>query len=241
MSHSHPRNTVPFFVSPLLPCPYLKGRAERKLITELSGGGAQRLYDVLSRSGFRRSHAIAYAPACPHCAACLPARIEVENFLPSRNFRRVWARNGDLVASPRAARATREQFQLFSRYVASRHGDGDMATMNERDYGYLIEETPLDTELIEFRDPTHRLLAACLVDHLGDGLSAVYSFFDPDDAARSLGSFMILWLIEETRRLKLPYVYLGYYIAESRKMSYKARFAPLALLRDGEWRILNEG
>lgn len=239
MNHGFARNTVPFFVSPLLPCPYLKGRAERKLITELAGRDAGPLYDALSRSGFRRSHAIAYAPACPNCSACIPARVDVAGFRPSRGFRRIWKRNDDLNVIPRPAKATHEQFDLFARYVASRHGDGDMANMNERDYGYLIEETPLDSHVVEFRDGTDRLLAGCLIDRLGDGLSAVYSFFDPEESTRSLGGFIILWLIEEARQHRWPYVYLGYYIAESAKMSYKARFAPLEVLRGGAWRLLD--
>ncbi len=138
------------------------------------------------------------------------------------------------------ARATAEQFQLFQRYQQARHGDGDMATMSFYDYRAMVEDTPIETFIIEFRDPDDRLVGACLTDRLGDGLSAVYSFFAPGLERRSLGTFSILWLIERAKALGLPYVYLGYWVRESRKMAYKARFKPSEILVAGTWRMLTD-
>ena len=138
------------------------------------------------------------------------------------------------------ARATAEQFQLFQRYQQARHGDGDMATMSFYDYRAMVEDTPIETFIVEFRDPDDRMVSACLADRLGDGLSAVYSFFAPALERRSLGTHAILWLIERARSLGLPYVYLGYWVPESRKMAYKSRFRPAEVLAGGAWRMLTE-
>jgi arginyl-tRNA--protein-N-Asp/Glu arginylyltransferase len=224
-----------FFATSALACPYVPGRAERKLIVELAGPTPADFYDSLSRAGFRRSHRFAYRPACRACNSCVPVRIAVEGFADSRSTRRVRNLNRDLVATTVAARATIEQFRLFAAYQRSRHGDSDMATMNYGDYSGMIEDTPIRTEIIEFRDASHGLVAAMLVDRLDDGVSAVYSFFDPAQPRRSLGTWSILWLVEECRRRGLPYVYLGYWIADSAKMAYKARFPALEYLIGGHW------
>ncbi|MBF0394785.1 MAG: arginyltransferase [Alphaproteobacteria bacterium] len=228
-----------FFTTAPLPCPYVAGRLERKIVTELAGPDAEILHEALSRAGFRRSHSIAYTPACPGCNACIPVRIVADEFEPARAMRRVWRANSHLEAREVPARATAEQYRLFSRYQDSRHSGGDMALMGFYDYRSMVEDSPIDTFLVEFREPGGRLVAVCLTDRMSDGLSAVYSFFDPDLAAMSLGTCMILWLIEETRRRNLPYVYLGYWIAESRKMSYKARFRPLEAFGPGGWKVLD--
>ena len=218
------------------PCPYLPGRRERKVMTELRGPGATGAYSLLSRAGFRRSHNFAYRPACDGCGACVPVRVRAAEFRPGASLQRVARANRDLSAVERPARASGEQFHLFESYIRARHGDGEMVAMGERDYRAMVEETCLDTRLAEFRDAEGRLVAVCLTDWLEDGASAVYSFFDPALAARSLGTLAILWLIEEARRRALPHVYLGYWIAQSPKMAYKARFRPLeGLGRDG-WR-----
>jgi len=138
------------------------------------------------------------------------------------------------------ARATAEQFQLFQRYQQARHGDGDMATMSFYDYRAMVEDTPIDTFIVEFRDPDDHLVGACLTDRLSDGVSAVYSFYAPESERRSLGTFTILWLIERAHNLGLPYVYLGYWVPESRKMAYKARFRPSEVLAKGVWRMLTD-
>ncbi|MBI3445958.1 MAG: arginyltransferase [Magnetospirillum sp.] len=225
-----------FFTTAPLPCPYVSGRLERKIVTELNGTDADSLHEALSRAGFRRSHSIAYTPACPGCSACIPVRIVVDAFSPDRTMRRVSRDNGGLIARKVPARATADQFRLFARYQESRHSGGDMALMGFYDYRSMVEDSPIDTFIVEYRDGDGNLVAACLADRMGDGLSAVYSFFDPDLSARSLGTFMVLWLVDEARRLELPFVYLGYWISESRKMSYKTRFQPLEAFGPEGWR-----
>ena len=241
MLHRPPRRPQFFYTTAPLPCPYLPGRTERKIVTELSGTEAEALHERLSRAGFRRSHNIAYAPVCPGCQACVPIRVVSEDFTPDRTQRRILRANADLTISEMPARATAEQFTLFQRYQKTRHADGDMAAMGYYDYRAMIEDTPISTGILEFRDAQDRLLGACLTDWLADGLSAVYSFFDTDEDKRSLGTFAVLWLIGRARSLGLPYVYLGYWVPESRKMAYKARFRPSEILISGAWHRLGDG
>jgi arginine-tRNA-protein transferase len=241
MLHRPPRRPQFFYTTAPLPCPYLPGRTERKIVTELSGTEAEALHERLSRAGFRRSHNIAYAPVCPGCQACVPIRVVSEDFTPDRTQRRILRANADLTVSEMPARATAEQFTLFQRYQKNRHADGDMAAMGYYDYRAMIEDTPISTGILEFRDAQDRLLGACLTDWLADGLSAVYSFFDTDEDKRSLGTFAVLWLIGRARSLGLPYVYLGYWVPESRKMAYKARFRPSEILMGGAWHRLDDG
>ena len=224
-----------FFSTSPLPCPYLPGRVERRVVTELIGRNATDMHDRLSDGGFRRSHSIAYAPACPACDACAAVRVLAQNFDASRSQRRIWNKNKDLSAEETPAMATQEQYILFSRYQRHRHGDGDMSRMDFSDYQALIEDTPVETTLLEFRDSKGRLVAACLTDMMETGLSAVYSFFDPQLQGRSLGTYMILWLIERARSLELTHVYLGFWIAESSKMAYKAKFQPIEIKRSDGW------
>ncbi len=240
MSYKPPRRPQFFYTTAPLPCPYLPGRTERKVVTEITGPDAEPLHDRLSRAGFRRSHNIAYAPVCPGCNACVPIRIPVARFRPDRGLRRVLKANPGLEGYDVPARATAEQYQLFQRYQQARHGDGDMATMSFYDYRAMVEDTPIETFLVEFRDADDMLVGVCLTDRLGDGLSAVYSFFLPELERRSLGTFTILWLIERARLLGLPHVYLGYWVSESRKMSYKSRFRPSEVLVSGRWQELVE-
>ena len=240
MLHRPPRRPQFFYTTAPLPCPYLPGRTERKIVTELSGTEAEALHERLSRAGFRRSHNIAYAPVCPGCQACVPIRVVSEEFTPDRTQRRILRANADLTVSEMPARATAEQFTLFQRYQKNRHADGDMAAMGYYDYRAMIEDTPISTGILEFRDAQDRLVGACLTDWLADGLSAVYSFFDTDEDKRSLGTFAVLWLIGRARSLGLPYVYLGYWVPESRKMAYKARFRPSEVLMSGAWHRLGD-
>ena len=224
-----------FFATASIACPYVPGRAERKLIVELAGFQAADFYDELSRAGFRRSHRFAYRPACRQCAACVPVRIGVAAFADSRSTRRVRNLNRGLSGRLTAARSSPEQFRLFIAYQRSRHADSEMAAMTYDDYRSMVEESPVRTAVAEFRDREGALVAATLLDRLDDGVSAVYSFYDPTPAYRSLGTWTILWLVEECRRLGLPYVYLGYWIAESPKMAYKSRFPALERLTDLGW------
>jgi arginine-tRNA-protein transferase len=240
MTYKPPRRPHFFYTTAPLPCPYVPGRTERKVVTEITGPDADGLHDRLSRAGFRRSHNIAYAPVCPGCRACVPIRIPVATFQPGRTLRRISQANRDVDGYDVPARATAEQFLLFQRYQQARHGEGDMATMSFYDYRAMIEDTPIETSVVEFRDRDDRLVGGCLTDRLGDGLSAVYSFFAPELERRSLGTYAILWLIGRARELDLPYVYLGYWVPDSRKMAYKARFRPSEILVGGAWRTLTD-
>jgi arginine-tRNA-protein transferase len=225
-----------FFVGTrAMPCPYLPDRVERKVVTNLAVPNAADMYDVLSRAGFRRSHGLAYRPACPGCNACVPVRIVVGKFTADKSFRRVLRANADLVAEQRPARATMEQYELFTLYQNERHEGGDMSSMSYRDYRAMVEDSPVDTHIVEYRDRMGELMAVMLADRQADALSAVYSFFLPDLGRRSLGNYMVLSMIGRARELSLPYVYLGYWIPDSRKMGYKARFRPLEGLRPGGW------
>ena len=238
MMYKPPRRPQFFYTTAPLPCPYVQGRTERKVVTEITGPDADALHDRLSRAGFRRSHNIAYAPVCPACQACVPIRIPVADFEPDRSLRRVARANAGVEGFEVPSRATAEQFQIFSRYQQMRHQEGDMATMSFYDYRAMVEDTPIDTFVAEFRTAEDKMVSACLTDRLGDGLSAVYSFFAPEVARNSPGTFAILWLIERAKQLGLPYVYLGYWVPDSRKMAYKARFRPSEILVNGTWQTL---
>ncbi len=220
-----------------MPCPYLPGRVERQVYTELTEPTSHEVFRRLSAAGFRRSHYITYRPACPGCSACVPVRVPVDRFEWGRAWRRIWNANRSLCAEDVALTIDDEQYRLFRRYMRSRHGDGDMATMNRGDYAAMVLTSCVDTRIIEFREDGV-LRAACLIDMLPDGLSAVYSFFDPDLQRRSPGSYMVLWLIEEARRRGLAHVYLGFWIADSPKMAYKIRFRPLEAFGPDGWQPL---
>ncbi len=224
-----------FFGTRKLPCPYLEGRTERKVVTDLSGPNSADLYERLSRAGFRRSHGLAYRPACPSCTSCVPVRINAQRFEDTASFRRIRRANSDLAVANIPALATAEQFRLFSRYQRLRHDGGDMSSMSYDDYRALVEDTPVETRLIEFRGADGALVAAMLADRMEDSMSAVYSFFDPDSNGRSAGTHMILWLVDHAREHGLRYVYLGYWIEDSPKMSYKERFRPLERLGPDGW------
>ena len=227
-----------FFVTVPAPCPYLPGRLERKVFTRLTGDDPIALNDALTHAGFRRSQGIAYKPACEGCQACVSVRVPVDRFQPTRSMRKIMARNADLTLSQALPFATEEQFGLLRNYLEARHPGGGMVEMDALDYAAMIEDSPIDTHIAEYRDGAGRLYGGCLVDRLGDGLSLVYSFFDPDDAGRSLGSMMVLGQIERARQLGLPYVYLGYWIDGCRKMVYKARYQPLEGLGPDGWKPL---
>ncbi|MEK9660238.1 MAG: arginyltransferase [Alphaproteobacteria bacterium] len=235
MTSQAPKPPLVFYRTGPMPCPYLPGRIERNLFTELRGVAANELHDTLARAGFRRSHHIVYRPACPDCARCVPVRIVADRFRPSASQRRIRNRNCDLIVELLPPEATNEQYALFTAYQHSRHGGGEMAAMTATDYRSMVEDTSVASQMVEFRNPSGMLVAACLVDNLSDGMSAVYSFFDADQHARSLGTYMILWLIERTLRREQPHVYLGYWVSECAKMSYKTRFRPLEALGPEGW------
>ncbi|MYZ46692.1 arginyltransferase [Propylenella binzhouense] len=239
-------DTHQFFLTAPSPCPYLAGRKERKVFTHLVGPQASHLNEILTQGGFRRSQAIAYRPACELCGACVSVRVCVDGFRNSASFRRVTKRNRDLVGRMKEPEATSDQYSLFRRYLDRRHPDGGMVNMTVLDYALMVEDSHVETALIEYRfrgpdssfsDRTDGELVACaLTDVLGDGLSMVYSFFNPDFDDRSLGTMMILDHVERARKMGKPYVYLGYWVEGSDKMGYKARFRPQERLTPQGWK-----
>ena len=236
-----------FFVTAAAPCPYLPGKTERKVFTELKGPHAEQLHDALSRIGFRRSQTVAYRPSCIDCRACVSVRVVAGEFAPSSTQRRTLRRNEALVVSECRPWATSEQFELLQKYLASRHPGGGMAAMDEVDYADMVEHTSVSSFVIEYREPEEdgrpgRLVAACLTDRQADGLSMIYSFYDPDHGERSgLGNFVILDHIRRATNAGLPYVYLGYWVAGSPRMQYKVRYRPLEQLGPDGWSRMSDG
>jgi arginyl-tRNA--protein-N-Asp/Glu arginylyltransferase len=224
------------FSTELAPCPYLADRQERRLVSVLSGPDPNGDHDRLLRAGFRRSQRFAYRPACPGCSSCVSVRIPVARFIFTRSWRRILARNADLEAHERPPVATNEQYELFERYLKGRHDRSGMTDMAFDDYAAMVTETSVETRLVEWRRRDHRLIAVSLTDRTRHALSGVYKFFEPDEPRRSLGSHIILWHVARARELGLAYVYLGYWIANSTKMAYKARFQPLEHLAADGWR-----
>lgn len=226
-----------FYLSGPLPCPYLPGRVERKLFTRLTEDGATdaEINGTLTRAGFRRSHDILYRPACSECNACVPVRIPVRAFKPSRSLKRIASINRDLILEVCGTAANAEQYELFMSYQIARHPDSEMARMTYGDFERMLREGEADTHVYQLRAPSGRLAGAIIADHVSDGASAVYSFFSPDEPRRSLGAQMILTLADEMKKKRMPYVYLGYWIAQARKMAYKARFQPLQALGPQGW------
>ena len=244
MTH-HPVHTPQFFLTAPSACPYVEGQFERKVFTHLVGDKAPALNDLLTQGGFRRSQNIAYRPACEHCRACVSVRILVDEFKPTRNMRRVLQRNDDLVGAMHDAEPSTEQYSLFRTYLDARHRRGGMSDMTVLDYAMMIEDTHVDTKLIEYRrrgpdsfmtgKGTGELIAVALTDKMVDGLSMVYSYYDPEQQDRSLGTFMILDHIARARAAGLPHVYLGYWVNGSRKMEYKVRYQPQEHLGPKGW------
>ena len=245
MSHLFPSRQLRFFLTAPQPCPYLANRFERKVFAHLPLSDGATVNDALTEGGFRRSQNIAYRPACEACEACVSARIPVDAYVFSRSERRILDRNEDLTRHLVEAEATTEQYDLLRRYHNARHAAGGMADMSWPDYVAMIEDTAVRTHLIEYRakgaDEGPGALVACvLVDALADGLSLVYSFFDPAYPRRSLGSFMILDHVVQAGINSIPYVYLGYWVRGSEKMAYKARFDPVELLRAHGWAAMTD-
>jgi leucyl-tRNA---protein transferase len=232
----HPRDTPQFYLTSPSPCPYLGGKEERKVFTHLVGERAPELNNILTQGGFRRSQSIAYRPACEGCRSCVSVRVVAKDFRPTPSMRRVARRNADIASDMRIAVPTSEQYAIFRAYLDSRHRDGGMADMTVLDYAMMVEDSHIETRIIEYRlRGSGELLAIALTDVLGDGLSMVYSFFEPDQAARSLGTLMVLDHIARAQRMGLSYVYLGYWVRGSRKMDYKSRFLPQERLMPAGW------
>ena len=237
MTDQTPENTQ-LFLTAAMPCPYLPGRQERKLFTHLTGRRAATLHHLLSDNGFRRSQNLIYRPACDGCAACQSVRIVARDFEISPRYRRVLKVNEDISVEVCPPRATAEQFALFKRYLETRHAGGGMTQMSFVDYEYMVEDTPVQTILVEYRlnsHPMRPLVALALTDVMPDGLSMVYSFYDPDLKERGLGNLLILDHISQVKLAGLSYVYLGYWVPGSRKMDYKGRYLPQERLMPPGW------
>ncbi len=224
-----------FYVTVPAPCPYLDGQMERKIFTQLDPLSGPHLNDYLTHSGFRRSQNVIYRPACENCRACQSLRVVTKEFTPNKGFRRTLRKNADLKREILEPYATREQFALLQAYLSFRHKDGGMSAMEFHNYEIMVEECASRTLIVEYRNAEHVLVACVLVDELSDGLSMVYSFFDPELSARSLGNFMILDHINLCNHNDLPYLYLGYWVKNSPKMNYKSRYKPAQLLKRGHW------
>jgi arginine-tRNA-protein transferase len=212
------------------------------VFTELSGQHATELNDALGRIGFRRSQGVAYRPSCIDCAACISVRVVAGEFQPNASQRKTIRRNSDLEVTACKPWTTEEQYALLRRYLKARHPGGGMVDMDESDFADMVEQSPVKTYVVEYREPSvdgrpGRLVGACLTDQQSDGLSMIYSFFEPDDERRSgLGTYIILDHILRAGKAGLPYVYLGYWVETSRRMAYKAKFRPLERLGPDGWR-----
>ncbi|MGV8939337.1 MAG: arginyltransferase [Allorhizobium sp.] len=234
-----------FYLTAPAACPYLPGEMERKVFTHLVGPRARDMNDLLTQGGFRRSQNIAYRPACESCRACVSVRILAQEFSPTRSMRRVLAANQDIVATALPPQPSTEQFSLFRRYLDHRHQTGGMSDMTALDYAIMVEDTHVQTRVIEYRlrapgdgvaaQPRGELVAVALSDVMSDGLSMVYSFFNPDMESRSLGTYLVLDHASRVKALGLPHVYLGYWVNGSKKMGYKTRFLPQEHLMNQGW------
>ena len=234
MSKAFPTGNKEFYLTAPSPCPYLPGQRERKVFTFLGGEGASALNGQLSQRGFRRSQNIAYLPACERCRACRPVRVPAAGF-DERPWRRTLRRNQGLARTLVAPKVTTEQFGLLRDYLDARHPGGGMNQMTVLDYAQMVEQTPVQTDIHEYRDEDGRLMACALTDRVEDGLSMVYSFFAADEPRRSLGSYVIVDHVMRAREMGLPYVYLGYWVEGSPKMDYKRRFGPQEMLTARGW------
>lgn len=230
-----------FFVTNPSPCPYLPGKTERKVFTELNGEHAAELNDALGRIGFRRSQNVAYRPSCADCKACISVRVVTNEFRPNATQRRILRKNSDLQASGCRPWSTAEQYDLLRSYLSHRHPVGGMTNMDEMDYADMVEQTPVNSQVVEYREPATdggqgKLVGACLTDYQGDGLSMIYSFFDSENSDRkSLGNYIIMDHILRAKEAGLPYVYLGYWVDGSPRMEYKTRYRPIEKLGPEGW------
>ena len=240
-----PRDTPQFYLTAPTSCPYLPGLEERKVFTHLVGERAPALNDALTQGGFRRSQSIAYRPACEGCRACISVRVVVDEFAPNRSMRKVLRRNAELTGTMVKPQPSSEQYSLFRAYLDARHGDGGMAEMTVLDFAMMVEDSHVRTRLVEYRLPAEpgrkgELVGVALTDILADGLSMVYSFYEPDLIDRSLGTLMILDHIARAKMMGLPYLYLGYWVDGSPKMAYKTRFGPQERLMPQGWEYFDE-
>ncbi len=236
-----------FFVTAPAPCPYVAGRTERKVFAELKGDDSAEMNEALGRIGFRRSQNVVYRPSCDFCQACISVRVMAPVFKASTSQKKLFKRHADLEVHACEPWSTEEQWALLRRYLAARHPVGGMAAMDGHDYADMVEQSPVDTVVVEYREPSvdgrpGKLVGCCLTDKQSDGLSMIYSFYDTESQSRhGLGNFIILDHIARAGRAGLPYVYLGYWIDECERMAYKKSFQPAEALIAGVWKPMDCG
>lgn len=229
-----------FSLSPPGPCPYLPGKMSREVFTIVDLEAFKPYLSALSKRGFRRSRNVLYRPACPSCNSCVSVRIKVDQFRLSKSHRRILSKNASAARQVTLAMATKQQQIMFQKYVTDRHSSGGMAEMDDFEFCQMVEDSPPESRVVQYSDPLpdssrRKLIAACITDFIDDGLSMVYSFYDTSLSGRSLGKFMILDHVAYARELGLPHLYLGYWVKDCRKMSYKAEFSGLEGYLDGAW------